>query len=333
MPPPSCDGQMDENDPRFWLIAEALQVLGWDADPKEVAPRVERLQRGLPAEDEFSAVIAWLGRCKLVHKLDQLQRPAESKAQWQVPDLLSVFEYDHANVTALVEVKTTGQDHSTLEFSVASYAKLKAYSRMVGLPLLVAWRKGTFWTLFDFNVMKPSPRRYKISFLDAMKNTLMGLLAGDFSYSFRPGAAFQLDLLVLGQSETDVTARVEAAYWVTPEGDHVTNAPGVYPLFVCVPQDVETTMRGDRMTHTFTVDPEVRSQLASRALSQLAISGADHEQPNWRRLLEALPAPAAAAEGLHDAAATALAQGFIETVIEIHPEVTPSFLQISDDSK
>jgi hypothetical protein len=43
---PSMD---NPNDPLLWLIAEALQQLGSKADPKAIAARIRRLQRGLPA--------------------------------------------------------------------------------------------------------------------------------------------------------------------------------------------------------------------------------------------------------------------------------------------
>src|SRR5262245_55773353 len=98
---------MKDDDPLFWLIAEAVQQLGLGADPKAVADRVRRLQVGLPAEDEFSVLLMWLGRCRLVHKLDQLQRPSDSRARWHVPDLFAVFDYHGTELPVLIEVKTT----------------------------------------------------------------------------------------------------------------------------------------------------------------------------------------------------------------------------------
>ena len=57
------------------LIQEVLAELGRDADPKAIAEQVKRLDLGLPAEDEFIAVCSWLGKARLVHKLDQHQAP------------------------------------------------------------------------------------------------------------------------------------------------------------------------------------------------------------------------------------------------------------------
>lgn len=62
-------GKMPENESRKGmphdgerLIQDALAELGWNADPSRVANHVRRLNIGLPAEDEFSMICAWLGR-------------------------------------------------------------------------------------------------------------------------------------------------------------------------------------------------------------------------------------------------------------------------------
>jgi hypothetical protein len=172
---------MDENDPLYWLISEAIQQLGLEADPKALTERIRRLQVGLPAEDEFSVLLTWLGRCRLVHKLDQLQRPSDSRTRWFVPDLLAVFDYHGAEVPVLIEVKTTPFNNNTLSWPPAYRDRIIRYADMLKLPLLVAWRYGSFWTLVNARQLTPSPVRYKITFLDAMKQTLMTELAGDFS--------------------------------------------------------------------------------------------------------------------------------------------------------
>ena len=44
------------------LIQDVLAELGWSADATDLAEGVRRLDVGLPAEDEFSVVCAWLGK-------------------------------------------------------------------------------------------------------------------------------------------------------------------------------------------------------------------------------------------------------------------------------
>ena len=49
-------------------------TVGLDTNNAEaLAAGVRRLARGLPAEDELSVILSWLGHCRLIHKLDQLQ--------------------------------------------------------------------------------------------------------------------------------------------------------------------------------------------------------------------------------------------------------------------
>ena len=52
------------------LLHETLETVGWDADASDIARQVKRLDIGLPMEDEFSVVCAWLGGCEIIHKLD-----------------------------------------------------------------------------------------------------------------------------------------------------------------------------------------------------------------------------------------------------------------------
>lgn len=49
------------------LIQEVLAELGYSGDAAVVARKVKRLNLGLPAENEFSVICAWLGQCRLVH--------------------------------------------------------------------------------------------------------------------------------------------------------------------------------------------------------------------------------------------------------------------------
>ena len=103
------------------LIQEALAELGWDADSRKVAAQVRRLDLGLPAEDQFVAICAWLGKSRLIHKLDQLQVPLTSRDEFQVPDLLAVFD---GTGPVLVEVKAKSGDK--LSFRPDYLEKLQA---------------------------------------------------------------------------------------------------------------------------------------------------------------------------------------------------------------
>jgi Holliday junction resolvase len=166
------------------LIREALVLLGMNADADEIVRAVRRLNYGLPAEDEFSVVCAWLGRCKLIHKLDQQQSPVSSTQMLQVPDLLAIFE---GAGPCLIEVKSSLDN--TLSFKPDYLARLQACANALGMPLLVAWKRYNLWVLFDTSQLKLARTNYNITFEDALRHNLMGVLAGDVSYVLRTGAS------------------------------------------------------------------------------------------------------------------------------------------------
>jgi hypothetical protein len=317
---------MDDNDPLHWLIAEALQQLGVSADPKAVANRVRRLQVGLPAEDEFSVLLTWLGQCRIVHKLDQLQRPAASRARWGVPDLLAVFDYHGHEVPVLIEVKTTPFSNNLLSWPPAYRERLMRYADMLKLPLLVAWRFGTFWTLIDVHQLTPSPIRYKTTFLDAMKNTLMTELAGDFSFSLRPGCGIHFRLRKLKETEEGFEAIIEDVYWMNAAGERSKKAPGVFPLFTCLEQESVVVEDGPFVTQSFVIPESSTSEFAHRGLATLLRFSTRQDSVHWRRALEEKLAPPYAAEGLRKAAQQALEAEFLQHGFNVRPTVMPDFL-------
>lgn len=172
------------------LIQDVLAELGYEGDAVEVAKRVRRLDIGLPAEDEFSVVCGWLGKCELLHKLDQCQVPVGSKKYFQVPDLLAKFSTQTSKPPVLVEVKS--KSDKVLSFKPEYLNGLQNYADLMGMPLLVAWKYNNIWTLFDVRHMKKASRKegknFKINIFDAMRENLLGILAGDVAYTIGAGA-------------------------------------------------------------------------------------------------------------------------------------------------
>jgi len=73
------------------VLYEVIQQLGWSADKDSIVDLINKLDMGLPAEDEFIFILSWLGKCSLLHKLDQKQFPPKSRPIFQVPDLFAYF--------------------------------------------------------------------------------------------------------------------------------------------------------------------------------------------------------------------------------------------------
>lgn len=186
------------------LIQEVLAELGHEADAAAVAERVRRLDIGLPVEDEFSVMCAWLGKCRLLHKLDQHQVPIASKQEFQVPDLLARFSTQSNKSPLLIEVKS--KKEKVLSFKPEYLERLQNYADLMGMPLLVAWKSHSLWMLFEARHMKKADKNFNITLETAMKENLLGVLAGDVAYKIGTGAGVHLRLRkdkLLGTEKTD----------------------------------------------------------------------------------------------------------------------------------
>ena len=218
------------------LIHESLEQLGWKADASEIAKKVQRLHYGLPLEDEFSVLCGWLGKCKLIHKLDQQQYPDSSSSEFQVPDLLAVFEHKSNDVTVLIEVKSSKKN--VLSFTSKYREKLKRYSSILNIPVLVAWKnKWDIWVLVALEEFKTANTNFNLRFEDALKNNLLGFLAGDFSYSLGVGAGVHISAnkKELVGSEKDNSGSttekwkmvIDDVYFSTYDGEEIRNVSPV----------------------------------------------------------------------------------------------------------
>lgn len=172
------------------LFHEALELGNWTGDPEQLAERVRRLDLGLPAEDEFMVLCAWLGKCQLIHKLDQVQLPAASSERYQVPDLLAAFSAQIGGRPVLIEVKS--KNERKLSFKPDYLDRLQNYAGLMDAPLLIAWKFHSVWILFEAKHLKKAVTNFNISFDLALKENLLGVLAGDVAYKIGARAGIHL---------------------------------------------------------------------------------------------------------------------------------------------
>jgi hypothetical protein len=94
----------------------------------------------------------------------------------------------------LIEVKTTEpSDPTTLDLGTLSVnRKYLPYAELLGLPMLVAWTNRGLWTLFEMRHAQLAEVNYKIDFATAMKENLLSMLGGDFSYRLAPGTRIRM---------------------------------------------------------------------------------------------------------------------------------------------
>lgn len=251
-----------------------VQLLSLGGTPEEVAKRLDQLRRGQEPEDEFSLILSWLGRCRLVHKLGQEQLPVDSVGTFRVPDLLAVFELDGRQVPVLIEVKKTESKASAS--LTAGKLSLKpgylAYADAVGLPMLIAWRHRGLWALFEARHAKRAKRNYNIQFPDALKQNLLGVLAGDFSYQVVPGTAIRMRIKKLSEvdEEGEFDGQITEAYFVNASGQRIPDISHLSSLFLVWEDEVEIIDEGDTVVQSFTISDTGLSEFASRTMIQMA---------------------------------------------------------------
>lgn len=316
------------------LIQDVLAELGYDADAAAVAEQVRRLDIGLPAEDEFSVVCAWLGKCQLLHKLDQQQVPIPSKQEFQVPDLVAKFSTQTSKSPVLIEVKS--KNDKLLSFKPEYLKRLQNYADLVGMPLLVAWKFHSVWMLFEVRHMKKATKNFNITLNTAMQENLLGVLAGDVAYKIGAGAGIHLRFRkdkLLGVEKTDECHTEQWAMTIDDVAftDHERNRRTdldneVQSLFTTWDFE-EKEEHTDSHVHLHFIASHEGMQFAHTALVRLLNWELPHDdRPHWRYLLrkEQVTANVASFSAALDAA---FRQKVVSHVFHIRPHVIPAFLE------
>lgn len=314
------------------LIHETLEELGWDADAHNVAERVRRLDIGLPVEDEFTVLCSWLGKCDLIHKLDQHQMPRVSGRRYQVPDILAHFSTQKDERPVLIEVKS--KTDNTLSFRPDYFEKLNNYANMLGCPLLIAWKFYSIWILFEARHMKKAKANFNIRFDVALKENLLGVLAGDVAYKIGAGAGmhmkFQKEKLVaVNENAQEMTetweTRLSEVVFTTHTGEIITNVSSdIQSLFMTWDLEPREIHYDDHIWIRSTASEE-GMQFAHKTLVRLL----NWEKPageklSWRR--EARKEKLSTIENFRGALLHALKLKVVQYVMDVQPHSHPEFL-------
>lgn len=161
-------------------ILKTINELGINVqDMEKFKNRLKHVNYGLSAEDECAAILAWLGNCKFVHKLDQDSYCSGDFGDIKIPDIFAVFSRGGEQFCTLIEVKCTSELY--VSWNVEYKSKLAKYAKMLDLPILLAWRPRKLgqWLLLDA-MSEKLIRDDRIYLEDAFPYNLMGIIAGDF---------------------------------------------------------------------------------------------------------------------------------------------------------
>lgn len=278
------------------LLHEAIQQLGWSSDSGSVINRVKRLDLGIPAEDEIAFILSWLGKCSVIHRLNQDQYPPKSGDKYQVPDLLASFVVNGKSFPVLLEVKVSTK--KKLSWKENYLNKLKNYSSLIGLPILLAWKFYRLWLLVDLNCFEKARTNYHLSFENAMKHNLMSFLAGDFVYVMQPNVGLHFHIKkerlvstkqINGSShEEKWLTRIEKAFFSNSHGNKVSKLPpGLWPLFISAEPISEDRVEDEYIYQSFVISKDSGMHFAHTALPILITFFMDIEDKiHWRKQLD-----------------------------------------------
>jgi hypothetical protein len=326
-------------------IYSARKELGWQIlDPSDLVNRLKIQEIGLSAEDEFITLVNWLGKCKLVHKLDQEQFPLPCRDSYQVPDLLAVFKFSGSLQPVLIEVKTTtNQLPKPLSWKPDYLNKLKRYSSLLNLPLLVAWKcriksmNLSFWLLFDIEIFQQLGEKFIATFESATNENLLGQLAGDFLMIIKSGTSFNMDFYPIGNEwksephEGDSLFGQLKVYGANENGVQIPDlgdeglSRGLFSILQCIPLfgEYSSYTTDSAMIQNWKLEhnqPLFLHQMLSILMAQ---STSSKDGSIWGRILHKNKFPALSGEILKAAESS----GILEIMIGQLPKTTPTFLQ------
>lgn len=301
--------------------------------PSKVVAKLEQILRGRPSEDEFQALLTWLGRAKVIHALDQQQLPPASKGAFQVPDLLAVFDYGGRNIPVLIEVKHTRE----LRFTERYYTRLSTYAESLGLPLLVAWKIGALWTLVPLAAFQRVTTAWRCSIEQALLHNVMSVLAGDYGVAFVKGTTCRMlarrDRTISSRAVSRTKRRetwqmtIEDFSVMNRDGEDIPEIPNLLFWIWITLGDWD-----ERVTTTSDTHEIVGHHLGSMGFLQqclpLALEVEDARLPTgrlWKSRLDTWQ-PQFTAISAREAVVQGLRLGLVRLVADILPKALPAFL-------
>lgn len=326
----------DRPDDLARLMHEALDTLGWGARPGDIAEQVRRLDAGLPAEDEFSVICAWLGKCELIHKLDQHQMPLGSKDKYQVPDLLARFTTQSNETPVLIEVKSKAGN--TLSFQPDYLKRLRDYADLMGMPLLIAWKFHALWILFEPKHLRKAVKNFNISIGDAMCESLMGILVGDIAYKIGEGAGVHIQFdkeELVGEETVDNGVQqfwntTIVAVGFTDRSGELIEAPSLETQTLFKIWDLEESHEDhdDHIRISYTAPGDGMRFAHMSLLNLLRIWSPDQEKMSWRRV--ARKDRFTSIEDFRGAVEKAMDEKVVHFILNLLPRSIPKFVSKAD---
>lgn len=322
-PHPFCDTSAAH------VVVRAAEQLDWQLDdPKAFLRRVQHVEYGLSSEMEFAALLRWLGRCPMVHRLSE-DVLADTEVPWSVPDLITVFSLAGSIFPALIEVKTTKRP--ILKVKKTYLSRLQAYAKLLHLPLLIAWRPRSigFWVMVDPIQISPvDANTLSLNLNDALRNDLMSLVAGDFYIVPEQGVGLRIEAMrISAKIPTDdgyeAKYRINKACILDSDRNEVNKVPNsiIWMIFSAMHYHQEVTDKA--IVQSFlTHGGMIRAQMVLRTAGSFPLE--EGQRIHWKEVGTNLDAIISSSSLLSDA------QNhfgtFVQYIFHQQPQAVPGFL-------
>jgi hypothetical protein len=323
-----------------YLLYPHLMTAETGEEIEALAERIKSLQRGLLPEDEFAAIVSWLGNCAAIHKIDQTPMPMQVPPEKiRAPDFIAFPLVEGIPRPVLIEVKSS--DDESLDWSEEYLNSLKHFAEYVELPLLIAWKKWGIWTLVDCNHFVKNITAYRLTFNKALQEDLLSVLFRDVRIHMNPILEFILDMDIIDNvagDAGDLLPEGKLEMLITDAGFYMngnkikSDSPFDFALFLATPNETEFLRTAKKkVRHIFRPTPDHGFTLSSVLVSQLT-STVDNMSPNWHQILAKGKFPSSGRE-FRDALSSSLNEGFVKYVLNIVPHTWPEFVPNMEGSK
>ncbi|WP_339692388.1 hypothetical protein [uncultured Parasphingorhabdus sp.] len=311
------------------IITRTAEALDWDLDNVEnFIKTAEHVEFGLSAELELSAILRWLGPCRMVHRLAEDAFVADTAAQ-QIPDLVATFESNGEHIVTLIEVKTTADP--VLHLKANYLDRLRRYAEILGHPLLVGWRCRAIdmWLLFDpFAIGLPRAGGFDYTLEDVMKVDLMSLIAGDFYLVPTTGTGLRFEMERTGDKiatkegyQAEFTVR--RAYFHDGEGRAETELPQAMIWTVLSGVRANSNVEDGQAVQSFTSTGGLRrAQNILKTALQFQTKG--DQRIRWKGVADDLDSIVRCTDILTESRARF--GTYVQYIFLQKPRVTPTFL-------
>ncbi len=299
-------------------------------DPATFRERIRNIHRGYSAENEFAAIASWLGHCSLLTHPDEV---LHSDGSYGVPDYLVVVNRQDKSLSFLVEVKTKEKDR--LVWGEKYHAKMLKFAELLGMPLLVAWRRFGLWTLNDVALFEKRETAYHLTVDAAMKNNLMGVLFGNVWIRLRGGFRMELGIEILDPIVDDTSEVLpertyeciirEAGFYTDRGKVPKELSSGLFLLLLAKAAEPHIERQGRFLRQVFPTDSEGMFNSSDLLFASLSWRRAETEEIDWlAEIRKGLPIPQI---DLRESLRHALEAGAVQYVFDQQPHYVPPFLE------